>query len=249
MKKLLIFALLVGWAMLGLAQVPDTIAVHPRNVFKFLPVNLPFQTISLQYEGMVSPRSSLVLGVGFPNQQSVIGKYDITFDPDLVRAELGTTHIRTALRFYYTGKSYHPNGFYFEPYLKYQHIKGNSYIVGFADKTHKPYEGIQDLNFNTFNLGFQLGVQFMLAKFITFDLYFLGIEAGLLNGRVYSESPSATQGTLVRNKIEGAINDMNLPSFIGDRITVTQTGYRVKATADNVVYPWYRGGISIGIAF
>lgn len=249
MKKLLVLAVLAGWALSGLAQAPDSIAVHPRNVFKFLPEDLFFQTISLQYEGMVGPKNSLILGVGFPNQQEFIGKYGINIDPDVVSAKFGTTHIRAALRHYYSGKSNLPRGFYIEPYLKYQHINGSSYIVGIQEQTHKPYEGLLDLKFDTYNVGFQMGVQFMIAKFITFDFYFLGLEAGVLNGSVNSKSPNSTQGSLIKTKIQGAVDDMDLPSFMKDRITVTQSGYRVNATADNVIYPWYRGGISVGIAF
>jgi len=146
MKKLLIFAVLAGWALLGLAQVPDSSYVPGKNVIKFLPVNLPFQSISVEYEGMVNPRNSLILSVGFPNTGSVIGKYHIDFDPDLKCLKFGTTHIRTAFRHYYTGKQMAPRGLYFEPYLKYQHLKGCAYIQGIQDQTQKSFVGISDFN-------------------------------------------------------------------------------------------------------
>jgi len=247
MKKLFVFAVLAGWALSGLAQVPDSSYVPGRNVIKFLPANLPFQSVSFEYEGMVSQRSSIVLGVGIPNQEPILGKYGIDFDPELKCIKLGTTHIRTAIRHYYTGKKMVPRGLYIEPYLKYQHLKGCAYIEGIQDQTKKPYEGLLDFNFDTFNLGFQLGAQFRLAKIITLDFYLLGLEAGLLNGNMNSVSPSSTQATAIKAKIDNAKND--LPSFVGDKITVTQQGYRIKAKADNVIYPWYRGGISVGITF
>ena len=97
------------------------------------------------------------------------------------------------------------------------------------------------------NLGFQLGTQFLIAKRVTLDLYFLGLEAGFLSGNVNAVSDQLSDANNVKDDLDKAIAD--LPSFIGKKITVTQTGNRVNAKASSIPYPWIRGGISIGIAF
>ena len=104
MKQILVFAVLAGWASLGLAQVQDSSSVQRTTVFKFLPIDLPFQTISIEIEQMINPKNSITFGFGIPNQASIIGKgsymdkYGINIDPDLNCAIFGTTHIRTAFR-------------------------------------------------------------------------------------------------------------------------------------------------------
>jgi hypothetical protein len=98
------------------------------------------------------------------------------------------------------------------------------------------------------NLGFQLGTQFLIAKRVSLDLYFLGFEAGFLSGNVTASSPNLSDATNIKSDIEKAIAD--LPSFIGKKLTVTQpSSTQVNVKASSVPYPWLRGGISIGIAF
>ena len=101
---------------------------------------------------------------------------------------------------------------------------------------------------STLNLGFQSGVQFLIAKRIAVDFYFMGFEAGFLSGNVTSTSPTQTEAATVKTKIVDAI--AKLPSFLGDKLVVTQpTNTEVNVKASSIPYPWLRGGISIGIAF
>lgn len=249
MKKLLVFVVLVGWALFGMAQDQDqdSSVVKRKNVLKFLPVNIPFQSTSLEYERMINGKNSVTLGVGLPNQKSLIGKYGIKGDKDLKSAEIGTMHIRAAYR-HYKGKRNLPNGFYIEPYLKYQKITGKAGISG-MDEQNQPYSGTVDVNLNTLNLGFQSGVQFLIAKRIAVDFYFLGFEAGLLSGNVTATSDKLADADNLKADIEDAI--AQLPSFIGDKLSVTQSTDKktIDVKASSVPYPWLRGGISIGIAF
>lgn len=249
MKKLLFFVFLSAWAFYGFAQDMDSLAteskIERKNVVKFLPVNIPFQSISFEYERMINAKNSVTLGIGLPNQKSLIGKYGIDASSDLKALELGTMHIRAAYR-HYTGKRMLPKGFYIESYLKYQNIKGTASILG-TDEQNKPYTGVLDVNLNTMNLGFQLGTQFLIAKRVTLDFYFLGLEAGLLSGNVTATSAKITDADNIKSDVDNAIAD--LPSFIGDKLTVTQSGNQINVKASSIPYPWFRCGISIGIAF
>lgn len=247
MKKLLLFVVLSGYALFGSAQNQDSTVVHRKNVLKFLPVNLPFQSTSFEFERMINDKNSVTLGVGLPNQKSLVGKYGIDASSDLKTAELGTMHIRAAFR-HYKGKRKLPNGFYIEPYLKYQNIKGTATVTGMTDQ-NEPFAGSLDVNLNTMNLGFQSGVQFLIAKRIAFDIYFLGFEAGFLSGKVIAVSDEIAKADNLKADIDKAIAD--LPSFIGKKLTVTQSSDKkqIDVKASSLPYPWLRGGISIGIAF
>ena len=245
MKKLLVFVVLAGCALLGFSQDENTGARDRKNVVKFLPVNLPFQSMSFEYERMVNAKNSVILGVGLPNQKSIIGKYGIDAGSELKTAELGTMHLRAAYR-HYTGKSMLPRGFYIEPYVKYQKITGKVNAT-FTDDQENTYDAGIDANLNTMNVGFQLGTQFLIAKRISLDFYFLGLEAGFLSGNVTGEAPNETFAANLKTEMDDAIVD--LPSFLRDKLEVTQSGNKVNVKASSVPYPWFRGGISIGIAF
>ena len=247
MKKLFALVFLAFWVSLGFAQDGDSLTIERNNVVKFLPVNLLFQSIAFEYERMINPSNYITLGIGIPNQKSMIGKYGIDFGSDVKSAELGTMHIRAAYR-HYTSQRMLPKGFYIEPYVKYLKISGNGNVEN-AD-FNDTYKGHIDVNLNSMNLGFQLGTQFLIAKRITLDLYFLGLEAGILNGDINATSdlgdPYATHlKTYIENKIA------DLPSYVGDKLTVSQSAdkKRINVNANNIIYPWYRGGFSIGIAF
>lgn len=247
MRKLLFFVFLTACTSLVFAKDKDSTSLQRKNVVKFLPVNLAFQSTSFEYERMINRKNSFTLGVGLPNQKSLIGKYGIKDDGDLKSLELGTMHIRAAFR-HYKGKRNLPNGFYIEPYLKYQNIKGNAKISGMNDQ-NQSYSGTVDVNLNTLNLGLQSGVQFLIAKRIAVDFYFIGFEAGLLSGNVTAISESLTDPNA--DNLEKDINDAiaELPSFIGNKLKATKTGNTVNVKASSLPYPWLRGGISIGIAF
>jgi len=129
MKKLLFLVILTACTSFVFAKDKDSTSLERKNVVKFLPANIPFQSLSFEYERMLNGKNSLTLGVGLPQQQSLIGKYGIEAGKDLKSAELGTMHIRLAYR-HYAGKRMLPRGFYVEPYVKYQKITGKAGVVG-----------------------------------------------------------------------------------------------------------------------
>jgi hypothetical protein len=246
MKNLFLFLFFVAYASFAIAQDNDSTSVKRKNVIKFLPVNIPFQSNSFEFERMINAKNSFTLGIGLANQQSLIGKYGIDASSDLKKAELGTSHIRVAFRHYGGGKRNLPRGFYIEPYVKYQKITGSA-SGSFTDDQNNTYPAAIDVNVNTMNVGFQLGAQFLIAKRVTLDFYFLGLEAGFLSGNVTGTAPNETFATDLYTQMKKSKND--LPASIGDKIDITQSGNQVNIKASSVLYPWLRSGISIGIAF
>lgn len=261
MKKLFFAIFILGLASASnaqeLAQHQGQPVLQRKNVFKFLPVNLPFQSLSFEYERMLSPKNSFTLGVGLPRTGS-IGLQETS---DFKNADFSTMHIRAAYR-HYTGKSQLPRGFYVEPYLKYQDIAGSAGVSGMDSQYNQPYTGDLSAKLNTMNVGIQFGTQILIAKRVTLDFYFLGLEAGMLSGDLSGNArltnttnlpPNADQ--IIANAAADIVTDINsaktdvLPAFIGDKITVTQSGNRVNAKINGAPYPWLRAGLSLGIAF
>ena len=256
MKKLFTLSVFFGLSLFSMAQSLDSIPTIRKNVVKFLPVNLPFQNLSFEYERMISAKNSISLGIGIPNAKSVKGKYSIIDDIDhLKSAELSTLHVRAAFR-HYTGKSGLPKGFYLEPYLKYQKISGNVEVEG-NESGYSFYE-THDVNLNTKNVGIQLGTQFLIAKRVSLDIYFLGLEVGQLSGNSNSVFDRVGEASHFKSNLENLFDDGNEILYIGDilttigkKIEITQSPDEktVSTKSSNIVYPWLRGGFSIGIAF
>ncbi len=232
----------------GNETTPD---VH-KNVIKFLPVNLLFNSTSFEYERKFSAKSSFTVGVGIPSSKPFISKFYKGAKPtDISNDLLSTMAIRAAYR-HYSGHHTQAAGFYFSPYLKYQTYT----MSGKSSQTTSPDFGNPILfteeikvEGSTMSAGLQWGVQFMIAKRVAIDFYFFGIEAGLANfdGKVTSSESDPT----VMNEMKKNVDDFisNMPSFLGDKFTTSQTGSTIGVKGSSVPYPWYRGGISIGFAF
>ena len=246
MKKSIYFIVLMTCAFSLFAQNMDYSGANYKNVVKFLPINLVFHSISFEYERMINGRNSAIIGIGIPYQNPMGDNVGTAAQADFKSRDFGTMHIRAAYR-HYTGKTQQAKGFYLEPYLKYQRIKGTAEISGVDDQTSQSYSGSLDAKLYSYNFGFQLGAQFLIAKKITVDLYFLGLEAGFLSGNANAITPNSQSASIIRTKVQEAVDD--LPSGMSNHFTISQTGNVVNAKASNALYPWYRGGVSIGIAF
>lgn len=277
MKRFFVFLVLAGWAYFCQAQEEVQGRVQPQGqeqvqpqvqpqeqmqpqpqvqpleykdlerkfVVKFVPVNIFLESVSFEAEGMINPKNAVTLGIGFPTNRSLNGKYGTTRAKDITEDKFGTTHIRAAYR-HYTGKKMLPKGFYYEPYLKYQKIdfsiKGK--FTGTDDLT---YNAEISSKLNTLSLGFQIGVQFLIANRVAIDCYFLGVEGGLLSGDVNAQVIPNTYVDDMKTEIDNSIKD--LPSFISNKLTTSQSNDAVNVNAKSVPYPWLRFGVSIGFAF
>lgn len=264
MKKLLFIIVLFSVFATVKGQEEKTSNLKTRKyVVKFQPVNYALNSYSFEVERMLNRKNAVTIGVGIPKSGSLLGKYGIEATNDLSKLDLSTMHARLAYR-HYGGNSGLPRGFYIEPYLKYQQFKADATIniendnstmgmlkslpirsAVMATNTTSPADIKAD--FNTINVGFQMGVQMMIAKFIAIDFYFLGIEAGMVNGTLTGTPSDATKITEMRDKIDDGIDD--LPGFLKDKLTVTNNSSSVTVKAKQLPYPWLRAGINIGIAF
>ncbi|MEI6140036.1 MAG: hypothetical protein WCP85_12275 [Mariniphaga sp.] len=248
MRKFTLFIVLSFWVLVGIAQdqiqTQEPTAVQRKTVIKYMPVNYFFESTSFEIERMINSKNSVTLGFGLPTNQSVNRKYG-TKSTDIKDDKFGTMHIRAAYR-HYAGKKGLPSGFYIEPSLKYQKVDYSA-NGSFTDGENVTYNAELSAKFNTFNVGFQMGVQCLLFKRISLDWYFLGIEGGLLNGDINAKVNPTTYVPDMNTEVKNFIAD--LPAFLSNKLNPTQTSDAVNVNARSLPVPWLRTGFSIGIAF
>ena len=230
----------------------DTIPQKRKNVVKFLPENLVLNSLTFEYERKFTPKSSFILGIGIASPKPFADKYGMNSPDNKISNEsFSTMSLRAAYR-HYAGHHVRPVGFYFSPYLKYQKIAANAdnhrtTTEGFPPVTTQ-YDEKYDVKGNTLNFGIQWGVQFLIAKRLCIDFYFLGIEAGLADITATVKSPNVTMIDEVEKGVRDNVD--KLPSFLSSKIKVTRNGSdQVDVSGKSMPYPWLRSGISIGIAF
>ena len=259
MKTTLLFLLfaLLTINLIGQEVNDSTVSEKPagrKNVVKFLPNNLIFNSLSFEYERKFAQKSSFILGIGFPSNKSFpIMMNDNSPGSDKISNDsFSTMSIRAAYR-HYGGHRVQPSGFYYSPYLKYQKIKASadnqtSGPDPASPNLSKQYIEKYSIDANTLNFGIQWGVQFLIAKRVSVDFYFLGIETGLLN---ITATVKSSDNKMI-NDLDSSVRDnvKQLPSFLSDKITVKSNGTdQVAVTGTSIPYPWLRSGISFGIAF
>jgi hypothetical protein len=245
MKKLISLVVVIFIALVVCGQTKDSASTDRKWVVKYMAANYVFNSYSFEIERMLNGKNAVTLGFGFPATRSIMGQYGIVEDPEgLSEATFSTSHIRAAYR-HYTGKSMLPKGFYIEPYLKYQQVNADATVN--IDNEGVTFPAALKTDLHSFNAGFQMGVQFLIAKRVAIDFYFLGLEGGFMSGDLTGTPSDPSNIDEMRQKVDDAIKDM--PSYIKDKLTVTNTSTSVNVKAKSVPYPWLRGGINIGIAF
>ena len=251
MKTTILLLTFICFSVVVVAQETSDVSASPgltrQNVVKFLPVSLYFNSIAFEYEHKYSPHNSFFLGLGIPTNKPFSGKLygsGTTNTDDM----LGFMSIMGAWRHYFK-RHLTPVGFYFSPYLKYQHFSMHvteNKNIG----TPMYYNEIIKADGSTLNAGLQFGTQFLIAKRVCIDLYLSGIEIGLANLTGVVTTTSTTDPTVItqiRKNVDDFISD--LPPIIRDKIAVTQSSNQINVKANSLPYPWYRMGISIGFAF
>jgi hypothetical protein len=216
---------------------------------KWNPGSLAFGKISLHSEYNYKKKKSITFGIGIP----VESKFTDNNDGDQFSLSQKTFSVQGGYRMYFGKKDM--RGFYFEPYLKYLNYKSTGTL------TYKEV-GINgantyDLNINHsgFGIGAQLGVQFMIAKVLTFDLFLLGPEANIANtkGSFFDRNNNIPWTEVDRAQAEREIRDAlkDLPLVgkqLSDNLTVNKEA-RTVSTNYSGFLPGFRIGGSIGVHF
>lgn len=229
---------------------------------KFNPGSLAFGKLSLAGEWNYKKKRSVTFYVGLPMKKEVpesILKEMIGDGTNNPTVEYKSSSFMVGYRMYMGKRPM--TGFYFEPYLKYMTFE----MAGtYTDQiTFDPPVGTKDVKFEIdnkysgFGLGAQLGLQFMIAKRVVFDLYLLGPEANIskVTANFRDKSGSTTDDVWkddkyvkeMEDEIKSAVKDIPI---LGDKINVKADKTQRTVTADyNGFLPGLRAGISLGIRF
>jgi len=188
-----------------------------------------------------------VLGVGIPGSKPFPKWYNLDNPDDNISDDLmSSMFIRLDYR-RYRGNHRQPKGFYSAPYLKYQKINASATNMVTPDQGSSYTEKIET-NISSFNLGYQMGYQWLIAKRVSIDFYFFGFELGLANVDATVTSPNGQEIDEIYDNVVDNISQ--LPPYLANKITVSKQGSnQVVVNGSALPYPWFRSGISIGIAF
>lgn len=244
MKKLL-FAFACFFILNSTKAQQD--AVLPKNsvVVKWNPESLYFGKVSLFGEYNFKKRRSITFGFGIPATHTTTVKIN---DKDR-SVEMKTFSIMGGYRMYLGKKTM--SGVYFEPYLKYVKNDANTIIDG--DLNGRNVDFATTSKYSGTGVGAQLGVQFMIAKRVVFDLFFLGPEANTASHKVVmrdinSVLPwSQSEAADAQQQINDNIGDLPI---VGKKLKVVVDANSKTVSSDyNGFLPGIRFGLSVGVRF
>jgi hypothetical protein len=210
-------------------------------LLKWAPASLEAGKITVGGEYNFRKKSSIEFFIGLPAPMNHQFKYDNN-SSDLSSKAFS---LLAGYRYYFGKKN--ASGVYVEPYAKYHTAAGilqgqlNGEVAKFDTKSD--YKG--------YGIGAQLGVQFLIAKRFSFDLFLLGPEANTSEfNTVSTDVASNIPWTLIKaNEAEKDIKDAfrNIP-IIGDKIEVkVDQNTKTVTTRYNGFLPGLRFGASVGI--
>lgn len=231
------------------AQMQDSVyavnAFKPSLAVKWSPASIYFGKISLLGEYNFKNKRSITFSAGIPVEVSTqwrIENEDRTITMKTYSAMAG-------YRMYLSKGNMH--GLYFEPYLKYLGSKGSFPYVDTESVDSTTY--LLKSNYRGGGVGAQLGVQFLIAKRVTLDFFFLGPEANLCKWDIDLQDKSsyswdASDAAEAKDIMDDIVDD--LPDFISNNIktSVDAPTKTVSAKYDGIL-PTLRFGISIGFRF
>jgi hypothetical protein len=249
MKRHCVLALLVLAVSASYAQ-EKTVTAKPdtfRQSFtaKFAPAGLAIGKITFGGELNFKHKQSVTLLVGLPFNKT----RSVDFDNKTNELSSKATSVMAGWR-YYLGKK-DMSGFYIEPYLKYVKLQAQGFLND--DVNGQPARFDSHFDYSGFGAGFQLGVQFLIAKKVSLDFFLIGPEANSikLTGTakdVYDNIPwTLADSQDAEKNIKEALEDIPI---IGNKTVVTVDTNNKTVTASYKGFaPGFRIGGSIGIRF
>lgn len=214
-----------------------------KVALKWAPTGLLMGDVSIAGEFKLILHSTLNVNIGIPVQQT----YSAKFSGKNASFGLKTTSLLAGYRMYLSKKSM--KGFYFEPYLKYVHFTGTG--SGTSNLNGQNVNMAFASDYKGTGVGIQFGHQFMIAKRVVIDFYFIGAE---LNSSNVSFSSTDMTSTGAWNNTQASQAQQNVQDFvskipiIGNKITITTDANNRTVTANyKGILPGFRAGLAIGI--
>lgn len=217
----------------------------PSFALKWNPASLYFGKVSAFGEFNFKHKKSITLGVGIPFDKT----NTFTIDNEEESISMKTFSIMGGFRMYFGKKEM--SGFYFEPYLHY--LKNDASTIIHDDLNGTPTDFVTTSHYSGFGVGLQLGVQFMIAKRVAIDFFFLGPEANsashqILMHDITSTGPwDAQDAADAQEEIDEAIGEI---PFLSNKLKVVVDANGRNVTSDFKGFlPALRAGLSVGFRF
>jgi hypothetical protein len=242
------FILAIGaWAQdtTGVIGVDSVQVFQPSWAVKWNPVSLGFGKISLFAEYHFKNRRSLSFHLGIPVEISTKWK----IEGEKRKVTMKSFSAMAGYRMYL--KKADMQGLYFEPYLKYTKSEGSSPYVDQLSTSKTPY--LLRSDYSGGGVGGQLGIQFLIAKKLTLDLFFLGPEANISKWDISLQDQGnydwdAQDAAEALDILDNIIDD--LPDFLSENVESSVDASTKTVTAKyKGLLPGVRCGFSIGFRF
>ena len=219
-------------------------AFEPKITLKWAPTGLIMGNASFQGECSLLTKSSLTAKIGVP-----VGRtYGATFDGHQVDMQMKAVSFLAGFRRYLSKQVL--RGLYIEPFFTYVHHTSDG--TGEGELDGQPV--IMDFTnaYNGVGIGVQLGAQFIVAKRLVIDLFFLGpqLTSSINNFRAIDPYHSGAWTNIQAEEAEQDIKDfLNQFPLIRNKVDVHVDNMNRTVTADfNGPLMGIRFGLSIGIA-
>ncbi|RYG04388.1 MAG: DUF3575 domain-containing protein [Chitinophagaceae bacterium] len=218
---------------------------HTSAIVKWAPATLAAGKLTAGSEINFGGKGSLDLVLGFPLSTTRTIKHDEK------ESELETKAFSVLLGYrHYFGRK-QMRGLYLEPYAKYLRHQAEGIIS--SDLLEELAQMDTKTKYEGFGIGAQLGVQFLIAKRVSIDFYFLGIEANTTNFKTHSVDVANAlpwtilQTTEARRQLEETYADV---PFVKNKVEIEINQDKKEANSSYKGFlPGLRFGASIGVKF
>lgn len=236
---------LIVFSFLLLTVNAQDAAFQPKITVKWAPTGLLLGNMSLQGEYGFIKKSSLTAKIGLPLSRG----FHATFDGRDVDMHMKAFSFLAGYRKYLSKQIL--KGFYIEPFFTYAHHTADGRGDGTLDNQKVTMDFSND--YNGVGVGIQFGSQFIIAKRLVIDLFFLGpqLTSSRSNFRAIDNYNSAAWTDIQGKEAEQDIkNFLNQFPFIKNKVDVRvdKTNRTVMADFEGPLVG-VRCGVSIGFAF
>lgn len=231
-------------AIVALSCVLSSTHAQTKSVFiKWSPASLAVGKITVGSEYNFKKKQSFEFIVGVP--VSVSKSFD--YDNNTSEFDSKAFSLFAGYRYYFGKRS--AAGLYIEPYVKYLQHDAAGFLQGDLDGETARFD--TKTSYKGFGAGAQLGVQFLIAKKISLDFFFLGPEANTVKfSSISTDVADSLPWTFIQENeaeqnVKEALEDIPL---IGDKIQVTANrDTKSVSTKYDGFLPGFRFGASVGI--
>ena len=226
-----------------------------ENVVKLELSSLALRTVNLAYERVLSDQWTIQGGIKYtiPKVRDVGSLFSLEFEGQTYESpfESVTTSAFAFMaegRFYASGKSDAPRGFYIMPFFKFSQFGLKSEFTGTFTETNGNV--IQETvimkgTFTPVGIGASLGAQWLINDVFSIDWTFFSLGGGLATAAIKITNNNVD---IDQSQIDEIAQDVQAEAGIFGTPTIT-TGSNFARLAISTPWPILRQGLTIGYAF